>query len=62
MVETPEQDPNWTLESEEGSTDEFSIGLPVFDANDPEEETEADKITWSISGADAKRFQIAELD
>ena len=59
VVDTPEQDP-LGLESEEGGTDAFSEGLPVFDANDPEEDEE-DKITWSISGADAKRFQIAEL-
>ena len=59
VVDTPEQDP-LGLESEEGGTDAFSLGLPVFDANDPEEDEE-DKITWSVSGADAKRFQIAEL-
>ena len=63
VVTTPEQDP-LALQSRAGSEDEFSLGLPVFDANDPEEATDpnVDKITWSISGADAKRFQIAELD
>ena len=35
------------------------VGLPVFDGGDPEGQN--DKITWSLSGADAKRFQIANI-
>ena len=39
-------------------TVEFS-GLPVFTGTDPEGKN--DTIVWSISGADAKRFQIADI-
>ena len=34
-------------------------GLPVFEGRDPEGKN--DVITWSLSGADAKRFQIANI-
>ena len=34
-------------------------GLPVFDGKDPEGKN--DEITWSLSGADAKRFLIADI-
>ena len=63
VVTTPEQ---VTLDlSGTGSTDPLAGGLPIFNANDPEEDAAGDgvdKVTWSISGgADAKRFDIAEL-
>ena len=35
----------------------FATGLPVFNAFDPENAAET-AITWSISGDDAKRFEI----
>ncbi len=65
VVTTPEERA-LALRSQEGGADAFSTGLPVFNARDPEESTEAtnadrDKITWSISGADAKRFEIAKI-
>ena len=34
-------------------------GLPVFEGRDPEGKN--NEITWSLSGADAKRFQIADI-
>ena len=56
VVSTPEQDP-LDLDPEGDTTDEFATGLPVFDAYDPENVAES-AITWSISGDDAKRFEI----
>ena len=60
VVTTPEQ---VTLDlSGTGDTDTLATGLPIFNANDPEEEAAVDKVTWSISGgADARRFDIEEL-
>ena len=55
-VTTPEQ-VRLDLRDITGAID-FS-GLPVFTGTDPEDKH--DKITWSISGADAKRFQIADI-
>ena len=56
VVSTPEQDP-LDLDPEGDTKDDFATGLPVFNANDPENADEA-AITWSISGDDAKRFEI----
>ncbi len=60
VVTTPEE---VTLDlSGTGDTDALATGLPIFNADDPEEDAEVDKVTWSISGgADAKRFDIEEL-
>ena len=58
VVTTPEE---VTLDlSGTDTTDPIAAGLPVFDANDPEEATE-NLVTWSLSGADGKRFDIVEL-
>ncbi len=62
LVSTEEQD---QLDPDEatGGDAEASVGLPHFDANDPENTTADDEdIEWSVSGADAGRFQIVELD
>ena len=48
------------LDPDADDTDDFVTGLPVFDAYDPEG-PEPDQVRWSISGPDAKRFEIAEL-
>ena len=48
------------LDPDADDTDDFVTGLPVFDAYDPEN-PEPDQVRWSISGPDAKRFEIAEL-
>ena len=56
VVRTPEE-VRLDLSDITGAID-FS-GLPVFTGTDPEGKN--DKITWSISGADAKRFQIADI-
>jgi hypothetical protein len=37
----------------------FATGLPVFNGDDPEDMH--DKVRWSISGPDAKRFDIANV-
>ena len=62
LVSTEEQD---QLDPEEatGTAAQASVGLPHFDANDPENATaDAEDIDWSVSGADAGRFQIVELE
>ncbi len=62
LVTTDEQD---QLDPDEatGTAAQASAGLPHFDANDPENATADDEdIDWSVSGADAGRFQIVELD
>ena len=52
VVTTPEQ---VTLDlSGTGSTDPLAVGLPIFNANDPEEDAAndgVDKVTWSVSGS-----------
>ena len=49
------------LTGEGSSDDPFGADLPVFDADDPEDAEEA-AITWSLSGPDAKRFDIRKVD
>ena len=49
------------LTPDDDDTSGFTGALPVFDANDPESVAADDKIKWSISGADAGRFEIAKL-
>ena len=59
VFDTLEEDP-LLLTGEGGSEDPFSTGLPVFDADDPENADE-ESITWSLSGPDAKRFDIRKV-
>ena len=59
MFDTPEE-VRLSLTGEGETGDEFNAGLPVFDAFDPEEAAET-VITWSISGADARRFDIRKV-
>ena len=56
VVTTPEQVP---LDLSGIASATAFEGLPVFDGKDPEGAN--DKITWSISGVDAKRFLIADI-
>ena len=46
-----------------GSEAPSQVDSPCSDANDPEEGgvDGVDKVTWSVSGADAKRFDIVKL-
>ena len=60
VVTTPEQDP-LVLTSDPGGSNTFVSGLPVFDADDPEN-ADQESITWSISGPDAKRFEIRKIE
>ena len=63
VVTTPEE-VALALTGEEDDPNTFATLLPVFDATDPEEEGSSpnvDKITWSISGPDVKRFEIAKV-
>jgi hypothetical protein len=66
VVTTPEQRVLDLDPEDDDTTNVFAADLPVFDARDPEESIDAanedrDKITWSISGPDAKRFDIAKV-
>ena len=66
VVTTPEQQTLDLDPEADDTTNVFAADLPVFDARDPEESTDAanedrDKITWSLSGPDAKRFDIAKV-
>ena len=59
VFDTPEEDP-LDLDPEGTTSNNFAgTALPVFDADDPE--TPAARIIWTISGPDAKRFEIAEI-
>ncbi len=60
VVTTPEE-ADLALTADPGGTNTFASGLPVFDADDPEDAAEAD-IFWSISGPDARRFEIRKID
>ena len=42
-----------------GGGDPIDAGLPVFDADDPD--NSGDDISWSVGGADGKRFDILKL-
>ena len=59
VFDTPEE-VTLRLTGEGGTGDPFNAGLPVFDADDPEDADEA-AITWSLSGPDAKRFDIRKI-
>ena len=58
LVNTDEQD-QLDPDDPTGTAAQASIGLPVFNAADPEGANAG--ITWSVSGADAGRFQIVNI-
>ncbi len=58
LVNTDEQD-QLDPEDPTGTAAQASRGLPVFEAEDPEGSNAG--ITWSVSGADAGRFQIVNI-